>query len=91
MSRKGGNKSSVDIAAKIKTKDATIGVVGLGQVGLPTALSFAKVGYSIIGYDTNSRLIDDLSKGITSIAEQEVKNLLVTGLSQGKILFRSSI
>ncbi|MPZ07160.1 MAG: nucleotide sugar dehydrogenase [Nitrososphaeraceae archaeon] len=90
MSQIAGNTSAHDIITRIKTKDVKVGVVGLGQVGLPTALTIAKVGYNVIGYDTNSSLLDELSKGITAIQEDEIKNLLVRGLSTDRIMFGSS-
>lgn len=38
---------------KIKTRSAKIGVVGLGYVGLPLAIEFARKGYQTIGIDTD--------------------------------------
>ena len=86
-----GSNIGVNIIPKIESGNAKIGVVGLGQVGLPTALSFLRIGYSVIGYDTNYHLVEDLSKGITIIPENGIKSLLVEGLTTGKILFESSI
>ena len=40
-----------------------IAVVGLGYVGLPTAVAFHKLGYSVIGIDTSIRVIEKLNKG----------------------------
>lgn len=82
--------SSEDIITRIKRKDARIGIVGLGQVGLPTALSFFKAGYPIIGYDTNTHLIESLTRGNTAIHEEGIKDLLIKGLSDERILFGSS-
>ena len=36
---------------KIKNKDAHIGVVGLGYVGLPLAIEFAKAGFNVSGIE----------------------------------------
>jgi len=38
----------------------TIGITGLGYVGLPLAVGFAKAGYQVIGYDTNPVRIEEL-------------------------------
>ncbi len=35
---------------KLKQKTATIGMVGLGYVGLPLAVAFAEAGFPVIGY-----------------------------------------
>ena len=45
------------------TKDITIGVIGLGYVGLPLAIEFGKT-YKVIGYDTNERRVKELESGI---------------------------
>ena len=40
---------------KIKAKTARVGVVGLGYVGLPLAVEFAKAGFSVTGIDLKRR------------------------------------
>ena len=40
-----------------------VGVVGLGYVGLPTALGLLEAGFSVLGVDINKRLVDDLNDG----------------------------
>jgi UDP-N-acetyl-D-mannosaminuronic acid dehydrogenase len=57
-------------------KDKKITIIGLGYVGLPTALSFCKKGFKINGYDIDKKLIDSLNSGFTKINENNVKNLL---------------
>ena len=42
-----------DLALKLQSKEATIGVVGLGYVGLPIAVEFAAAGFSTVGIDLN--------------------------------------
>lgn len=51
-----------------KNKKTTIAIIGLGYVGLPLAVEFAKQ-YNTIGYDINSRRINELKKGIDSTLE----------------------
>ena len=48
------------IKNKILNKKAIITVFGLGYVGLPIFESFAKLNYSIIGYDTNKKKINEI-------------------------------
>jgi len=36
---------------KFQDRSAMIGIIGLGYVGLPLAIRFAQVGYSVIGFD----------------------------------------
>lgn len=42
------------LAAKLSSKEAVIGVVGLGYVGLPLILAYAKAGFKTIGFDVDS-------------------------------------
>ena len=58
------------------TKTPTIAIVGLGYVGLPLALAFAKQ-YTVIGFDINEKRVSDLQNGndITlECTEAEIKN-----------------
>ena len=34
----------------IKSKEATIGIIGLGYVGLPLAIRFSEVGFKVVGF-----------------------------------------
>src|ERR1044071_6149087 len=43
--------SAAVLAEKIKTRSARVGVVGLGYVGLPLAVEFAKAGFHVTGID----------------------------------------
>ena len=60
----------------IETKSVKIGIIGLGQVGLPTALSFCDVGFSVIGNDLNKTLLQKLSQGESHLEEPGLDNLL---------------
>ena len=43
---------------KIKKKEARVGVIGLGYVGLPLAVAFAKAGFSVTGIDIDGDVVD---------------------------------
>jgi UDP-N-acetyl-D-glucosamine dehydrogenase len=60
-----------NLISKIENKKAKIGVVGLGYVGLPLLLSFAKKGFPVYGLDTNKKKIDLLKKGKTNLKKYE--------------------
>ena len=47
----------------LENKSLKVCVVGIGRIGLPTALSFAKAGLQTIGVDNNEKLVDSLNKG----------------------------
>lgn len=58
-----------DLLAKIESKKATIGVVGLGYVGLPLAVEKAKAGYNVIGFDVQEHRTDMVNQGINYIGD----------------------
>ena len=63
---------------KIKDKNACVGVIGLGYVGLPLIIEFGKAGFSVIGLDIDKNKIDLLSSGksyIRHISEESIQNL----------------
>ena len=56
-------------------KDFKIAVIGLGYVGLPLAMAFAKK-YEVVGYDINNQRVADLNKGIDSTDEADASELV---------------
>src|SRR6266576_1119177 len=70
------------LLAKIENRSACIGVVGLGYVGLPLALEFARAGFKVIGYDVSERLIAQLMAGkshIQDVPSAELARLVKSG------------
>ena len=59
------------LSSSIGQRTASIGVVGLGYVGLPLACSFANAGFSVIGIDQDQDRIDTIRKGINPIGGDE--------------------
>lgn len=53
--------------AKISDRSAVIGVLGMGYVGIPLAISMARAGFRVIGFDVNLPHIDGLNNGHSSI------------------------
>lgn len=52
---------------KITDRTAKIGVLGMGYVGIPLAISMANAGFHVIGFDVNKPHIDGLNDGHSSI------------------------
>ncbi|MCI5115849.1 MAG: nucleotide sugar dehydrogenase [Candidatus Electrothrix sp. AW1] len=48
---------------RISTKEAVIGIVGLGYVGLPLMLRYVEVGYKVIGFDIDDAKTEQLNSG----------------------------
>ncbi len=44
---------AVQLDARIRSREATVGVIGLGYVGLPLALAFAEGGFRVLGFDVD--------------------------------------
>lgn len=57
------------LLGKIKDRSATVAVIGLGYVGLPLAIEFAREGFHVIGYDVSQRVVDNLNAGVSHIQD----------------------
>ncbi|MBI4040549.1 MAG: nucleotide sugar dehydrogenase [Deltaproteobacteria bacterium] len=72
----------MDLSHKIQNRSATVGVIGLGYVGLPLALEFIKAGYCVIGVDTSRAKIKKLESKksyITDISDEDLEQAFATG------------
>lgn len=54
---------------RIGSRKAAVGVVGLGYVGLPLAVEFAKAGYNVTGFEVDAAKARSISKGVSYIAD----------------------
>jgi UDP-N-acetyl-D-glucosamine dehydrogenase len=52
-----------EFLAKLEQRSATIGIVGLGYVGLPLLLRFADAGYKVLGLDVDRSKVDKFNRG----------------------------
>ena len=52
---------------RVETKEARVGIYGLGYVGLPLSLSFCAKGFAVIGFDIDPEKIERLNRGETYI------------------------
>ena len=52
-----------EVRNSLEVKSLKVCVVGIGRIGLPTALSFAKAGLQTIGLDINEKLVDSINTG----------------------------
>jgi UDP-N-acetyl-D-glucosamine dehydrogenase len=75
-----GNKER--LIEKLQNRTATIGVVGLGYVGLPLAVEKAKAGYKVIGFDVQESKVDMVNEGhnyIGDVVDDELAQLVKSG------------
>ncbi len=59
----------MDLLQKIKSREARVGIIGLGYVGLPLAVEFAKAGLHVVGYDVDQSKVDSLTAGVSYIPD----------------------
>jgi len=74
----------------IETRKAAIGIVGMGYVGLPLAVEFAKGGFRVTGFEVDAQKVRDLKAGVSYIGDiptSEVAALAKKGLLTGTLDF----
>jgi UDP-N-acetyl-D-glucosamine dehydrogenase len=77
-----------EVARKIRDRSARVGVVGLGYVGLPLAVEFAKAGFAVTGIDLQQAKVDQVNRAesyIRDVADSDLhevrKSNLLTAVS----------
>ena len=68
---------------KIAKRDITVGVVGLGYVGLPLAVEKAKAGFKTIGFDVQEEKVKMVNEGhnyIGDVVNEDLKELVESGM-----------
>jgi len=71
------------IKEKLKNKTATLGVVGLGYVGLPLAVEKAKAGFKTIGFDIQESKVEMVNAGknyIGDVVNEDLEAIVKSGL-----------
>lgn len=75
----------MDLMEKIKNRQALVGIIGLGYVGVPLVLRFCQVGYRVLGFDTDARKVEALNRGesyLKHIPSARLSELLEPGNGQ---------
>jgi len=68
---------------KIEDHTATVGVIGLGYVGLPLAVEKGKVGFKVVGFDINPARVAKVNAGenyIGDVKDEELRELTQKGV-----------
>ena len=79
----------MNLADKIRTKKARIGVVGLGYVGLPLAMEFAHGGFQVDGIDIDAKRVREINQGTSHVLDVE-SGVLKSAVDSGKFRAQSS-
>src|SRR5579871_5558888 len=67
---------------RLKSRDAKVGLVGLGYVGLPLAVEFAEAGFTVLGVDLSPGKVQQLNAGesyIPDIPTERLQPLVASG------------
>ena len=59
----------IDLRARIESRSARVGVIGLGYVGLPLAVEFASHGFDVTGFDVDRWKVGEISAGRSYIPD----------------------
>ena len=76
---------------QVRRGDVRIGVIGLGHVGLPTALSLAEIGWNVIGVDNCQPMVDKIKKGESPFYEPGQQELLTKHIANPKFTVTTDI
>lgn len=71
---------------RAKDKELTITILGMGYIGLPTAIAFAKAGFSVRGFDVNKKVIETLKSGKIHIVEPSLQEAFEEALKSKKLI-----
>jgi UDP-N-acetyl-D-glucosamine dehydrogenase len=63
------NSYAAALHRKLNDRSARVGVVGLGYVGLPLLVEFARAGYEAVGFDIDQRKVDEINAGRSYIPD----------------------
>jgi UDP-N-acetyl-D-glucosamine dehydrogenase len=75
---------------KIESREARVGVVGLGYVGLPLAVEFADAGFSVLGFEAAAEKVEALQQGrsyVRDVPDEQVATAVRAGRLTGTLDF----
>jgi UDP-N-acetyl-D-glucosamine dehydrogenase len=79
-----------EFEAAVSARTLSVGVVGLGYVGLPLAVGYAETGFRAVGFDLNESRIEGLRSGHSHIEDIE-SSRIATVVDAGKMLATSDL
>ncbi len=83
--------SAVDPKSPTYLTDPRIAVIGLGHVGLPTALGFAEMGWNVVGADDDGQKMRQISEGKMPFYEPHAEELLRKHLRSGRFSVAANV
>jgi nucleotide sugar dehydrogenase len=83
--------SDADMAASLGRGEITIGLVGIGRIGLPTAAVFAEGGAKVIGIDIDPEVVEKVNSGLVHIDEPGLDRLVASLVKKGDLRATSNV
>lgn len=74
------------VLKKARDKKLTITILGMGYIGLPTGIAFARAGFKVYGFDVNKDVISTLKSGKIHIVEPDLQEAYEDALKSGRLL-----
>ncbi|MGL5057306.1 MAG: nucleotide sugar dehydrogenase [Fusobacteriaceae bacterium] len=74
------------VLKRAREKDLTITILGMGYIGLPTGIAFARAGFTVYGFDVNKEVISTLKSGKIHIVEPDLQEAFEDALSSGRLM-----
>jgi UDP-N-acetyl-D-glucosamine dehydrogenase len=72
----------IELAKRFRGRQATIGIIGLGYVGIPLGLTACKAGFRVIGFDIDKKRVEQINRGesfIKHIPSSAMAEAVATG------------
>jgi nucleotide sugar dehydrogenase len=63
-------------ASRADSGDLNIGIIGLGYVGLPTAIGFRDAGFNVWGVDLSEHIVNSLEQGVNPLGDPDLDNII---------------
>jgi UDP-N-acetyl-D-glucosamine dehydrogenase len=78
------NAVATELRRRLEARTATVGVIGLGYVGLPLAVALAEAGFPVIGLDADPARVERLARGSSPV--EDVPDAILARLVEGRRL-----
>ena len=90
MTKKILEMTTDEVKSVLSSGSITVCVVGIGRIGLPTALSFANSGIPTIGLDINSKLVESVNSGIYPLKDEPDYDIIFDKVIKEKKFFATT-
>jgi UDP-N-acetyl-D-glucosamine dehydrogenase len=71
----------MSLGTKIQNRQARVAIIGLGYVGLPLAVEFARSGFHVAGFEVDTHRVDEVNRGVTylgDVADHTMRELVAS-------------